>query len=495
MNFFKEHKQLFLNLFFGAALFCLMGAGVYAQAEPAEKAAEPAENPQTAADEEMPVVDDETSALEIRQSEAYAQSCALQSMGLVDWETDGEIPTSKLNAVAETADGIAVIEKLQGEKTGGAAANDQETAKDTAEKPGGNAAGTSSAQAAKPDKGADGKTTDPLRVDVYAEMLTETLQKQGCEISETYFDKYKSDSDSLTYGALAAMTYDALQCQTAEADTSDGSDGAEAVASLGETLVQAGVITEDAAVMADLPVKENTDENYEALFIKSLEENSEPFVYSEKNKELMLKLMKDRSSHFALINQEFTLDKNFVPKLTGSGNMQMEPTAYENLQTMLKDAKAAGLTVNMRSGYRSFARQTQLYGNGNNIYRAAPGTSEHQSGLAMDVVNGAGALDDKLSNSAEAKWLAENCWKYGFVIRYTDEKADITGYPAEWWHVRYLGKTLAYELYHTGMCYEEFFAACGGVSANMENAADTDNADSADNSDNSDNAAQDEKNR
>ena len=200
--------------------------------------------------------------------------------------------------------------------------------------------------------------------------------------------------------------------------------------------------------------------SYEDTFIKSLHNDSRAFEYTPQNTAIMIQLMEDKTSHFALINPEHTLTADFVPELTGSGKGQMEQVAAKALDIMLKDAKNQGLVLNKQSGYRSFERQTSLYGNGSNEFRAAPGASEHQTGLAMDLVNSAGVLEPALSTSPEAVWLLENAWKYGFVIRYTEEKADITGYPAEWWHVRYVGKTLAYELYHSGMAYEEFYEIC-----------------------------------
>lgn len=200
---------------------------------------------------------------------------------------------------------------------------------------------------------------------------------------------------------------------------------------------------------------ESTDE-----FAQSLYNDSCGFVYSAENMRLMVCLMEDTSSDFALINKTHTLNADFVPELTGSGKAQMKPNAAQALDEMLKAAQNQGVVLNKQSGYRSYGRQTTLYGSGNNEFRAAPGASEHQTGLAMDLVNSAASLNPELSTSAEAVWLAENAWKYGFVIRYTAEKESITGYPAEWWHVRYLGKTIAYELYHTGMAYEEFYEKC-----------------------------------
>ena len=85
-------------------------------------------------------------------------------------------------------------------------------------------------------------------------------------------------------------------------------------------------------------------------------------------------------------------------------------------------------------------------------YSARAGHSEHQTGLAMDINN----ASDSFNNTKEAKWIAENCYKYGFILRYPQGKQDITGYKYESWHVRYLGRELAKEVHDSGLTLEEF---------------------------------------
>ncbi len=86
-------------------------------------------------------------------------------------------------------------------------------------------------------------------------------------------------------------------------------------------------------------------------------------------------------------------------------------------------------------------------------YSARPGYSEHQSGLAMDL----NSVDDSFAYTKEAKWIAENCSKYGFIIRYPKGKEPITGYIYEPWHVRYLGTELAEKVTTSGLTLEEYF--------------------------------------
>ena len=93
---------------------------------------------------------------------------------------------------------------------------------------------------------------------------------------------------------------------------------------------------------------------------------------------------------------------------------------------------------------------------------AKPGTSEHQTGLALDIVAaGYQILDEEQEDTAEQKWLMENSWKYGFILRYPSEKSDITGIGYEPWHYRYVGKAAAADIYRTGVCLEEYLSQEG----------------------------------
>lgn len=135
----------------------------------------------------------------------------------------------------------------------------------------------------------------------------------------------------------------------------------------------------------------------------------------------------------------------------------------DNFSTMQSDAKKAGINISVISGYRSYSRQESIY---NNYVRergkadadaisARPGHSEHQSGLAADI----NSLSQAFENTKEGKWLNDNCYKYGFIIRYNKGKEEITGYIFEPWHIRYVGKDLAEKLYNNGnwISMEEYF--------------------------------------
>jgi D-alanyl-D-alanine carboxypeptidase len=126
-------------------------------------------------------------------------------------------------------------------------------------------------------------------------------------------------------------------------------------------------------------------------------------------------------------------------------------TAFNNMQA---DAQALGLNLYISSGYRSYSYQENLYNNyvyqdgkeAADTYSARPGHSEHQTGLAFDL----NTIDDSFAYTDEGKWVAQNCYKYGLILRYPEGKEKQTGYKYESWHLRYVGKELAEKLYNNG---------------------------------------------
>ncbi len=108
------------------------------------------------------------------------------------------------------------------------------------------------------------------------------------------------------------------------------------------------------------------------------------------------------------------------------------------------------------SAYRDSDYQKGLFSESQNGYVARPGCSEHQTGLAMDVaqIERGMSLDD-----AHASWIAENCWEYGFILRYPAGREDVTGIPSEPWHLRYVGRDVALEMRDHGWVLEEWHAA------------------------------------
>lgn len=146
-----------------------------------------------------------------------------------------------------------------------------------------------------------------------------------------------------------------------------------------------------------------------------------------------------------------------VPRTSG-GHMRADVAeALSRLVVTARDEDAGSIGVN--SGFRSYERQVSTYtGYVGSLGRdradltsARPGHSEHQTGLAVDVVSctpGCGGIE-ALAGTRQAEWLAENAWRFGFVIRYEDGATDVTGYEWEPWHLRYIGVDLA-RAYHDG---------------------------------------------
>ena len=156
--------------------------------------------------------------------------------------------------------------------------------------------------------------------------------------------------------------------------------------------------------------------------------------------------------------------KNFLPW------HDVADVAFEPLTKMLEDCKAAGYEYEFNSAYRSIKTQEDIlwartqehidigfdpddaYAEARRT-EALPGTSEHHLGLAVDVLN----VDNAQKKALE--WLGAHCWEYGFILRYAEEKAPITGIISEPWHFRYVGTEVSMAMKDTGLCLEEYLGA------------------------------------
>ena len=106
---------------------------------------------------------------------------------------------------------------------------------------------------------------------------------------------------------------------------------------------------------------------------------------------------------------------------------------------------------------------------------APPGTSEHQTGLAVDIMaTDYPVLDEKQAQTEEQQWLMEHCWEYGFILRYPTDKSSVTGIGYEPWHYRYVGQETAASIYERGLCLEEYIAVpeVEGASEKLQAAVD-----------------------
>lgn len=154
-----------------------------------------------------------------------------------------------------------------------------------------------------------------------------------------------------------------------------------------------------------------------------------------------------------VVNKTYSLPSDYAPGVSSVAN-----NAFNQMSA---DAANEGITLFVNSSYRSYWEQAELYNT--YVYQrgkeeadkvsSRPGHSEHQTGLTFDV----NTTEFSFENTPEAKWLAENCWKYGFIIRYPKGKEDITGYAYEPWHIRYIGKENARKITQSGKCLEEYF--------------------------------------
>lgn len=170
----------------------------------------------------------------------------------------------------------------------------------------------------------------------------------------------------------------------------------------------------------------------------------------------MKKYVKFDKEKILIVNKKYKLSSFYRPNDLDN-NLKK---AFEEMQQLAYKDKVLLLIV---SGYRSFNYQKYLFMKYQkedefaNRYSAKPGHSEHQTGLAIDIVNAESKNTSKFKK--EFNWLNKNAYKYGFILRYPKNKENITGYMYEPWHYRYVGKSLAEKLYNGGdwITLEEFF--------------------------------------
>ena len=196
----------------------------------------------------------------------------------------------------------------------------------------------------------------------------------------------------------------------------------------------------------------------------------------------------DDSWMLMLVNGENPLPEGYeAPELTKvrTGHY-VDSRIYDALQEMLSDARAAGVSPVICSSYRTWAGQTKLYNNQVRLWKswgyigaaaeakaatwvARPGTSEHQTGLALDIVDlYYQGLYASQANTATQKWLMAHCAESGFILRSPKDKVEITGVNYEPWHYRYVGVEAAKEITESGVCLEEYLEALEAEKAEAE---------------------------
>ncbi len=186
----------------------------------------------------------------------------------------------------------------------------------------------------------------------------------------------------------------------------------------------------------------------------------------------------DTSSMTLYVNREYPIPKEYKPEDLVRPNVAFDPTssgdktlmrekAAKALERLFRAAKKEGITLIGVSAYRSYDRQFKIFTNnirtrGKNHtfqYSAIPGTSEHQTGLSIDISGSTmkNKLTDAFADTMEGAWVAKNSYKYGYIIRYPKDKAEITGYAYEPWHIRYVGRGLAYYLHTNHLTLDEYY--------------------------------------
>lgn len=212
---------------------------------------------------------------------------------------------------------------------------------------------------------------------------------------------------------------------------------------------------------------ENDPLSLEAVFFNDLKE------VDGKN------VIQNSTNTMALVNKQYYLPENYTPEdlvrpavSFSFGEEEIEKSlmrkeAAAALEKMFAEAKTNNIELFAVSGYRSYSRQKTLFdAEVNRVGEekamqavAIPGSSEHQSGLAMDISSKSVRfyLVEDFEDTVEGKWLAENAHRFGFILRYPKGKESITDYMYEPWHFRYVGVKAAKIIYENNWTLEEYF--------------------------------------
>lgn len=175
---------------------------------------------------------------------------------------------------------------------------------------------------------------------------------------------------------------------------------------------------------------------------------------------------------YILVNKYLYLGGDYVPdNLTdisteySRSGMKLVSNAKNSFEKLAEQAKKDGYPVIAMSSYRSYEYQVNLYNRyvasdgveAADTYSARPGYSEHQTGLCVDVYDG--KIDyTNFEDSASFKWMQDNAYKYGFILRFPKDKTNITGYQYESWHYRYVGTKIAKYIHENDITLEEYYA-------------------------------------
>ncbi|MDE5599079.1 MAG: M15 family metallopeptidase [Lachnospiraceae bacterium] len=196
------------------------------------------------------------------------------------------------------------------------------------------------------------------------------------------------------------------------------------------------------------------------FILESIEENADSHI-----------IPVSKEWNLIVVNRWNEIPEDFSISLTELSNGQkVDSRIYPYLQEMFDEMRADGIYPIVREGYRTAEEQEEIFNEKVQVYMnegyfraraerlakewvALPGTSEHQLGIAVDI----NADKAHSANDEVYEWLAENAYKYGFILRYPQGKEEITGTEYEPWHYRYVGVETAEEIFNNRICLEEYF--------------------------------------
>lgn len=240
----------------------------------------------------------------------------------------------------------------------------------------------------------------------------------------------------------------------------------------------AGIFLSDRSQQQEPPSADIQQEEKEEAPVESSSQKEEQEQSSQETKQQQLaeEFAKEKEEYYLLLaNAENPLPQDWSIQTEEVQNgYEMDKRAAPAMREMIQAAKEDGVELMLCSAYRSVEKQQQLFDRSQQAYMAQgmseeeayaktatetaiPGTSEHQTGLAADIVTPTyQMLDAGFADTPAGQWLSEHAAEYGFVLRYPQDKQEVTGIIYESWHYRFVGKTHAKLMKESGLCLEEY---------------------------------------
>ena len=240
----------------------------------------------------------------------------------------------------------------------------------------------------------------------------------------------------------------------------------------------AGIFLSDRIQQQEPPSADVQQEEKEEAPVESSSQKEEQEQSSQETKQQQLaeEFAKEKVEYYLLLaNAENPLPQDWSIQTEEVQNgYEMDKRAAPAMREMIQAAKEDGVELMLCSAYRSVEKQQQLFDRSQQAYMAQgrseeeayattatetaiPGTSEHQTGLAADIVTPTyQMLDAGFADTPAGQWLSEHAAEYGFVLRYPQDKQEVTGIIYESWHYRFVGKTHAKLMKESGLCLEEY---------------------------------------